>query len=206
VNPSDPERRRILARLGLGAQDFLIMSVVEDWPARGEAIIRRANRHNDIYYRPQLPPSRITEALSNLLSTGTLQKHTAESLLAHKSYVASHKQELYPGPAIEEFLRLGEIDFTKRGAILYRSCCEALIPGFDEEIVARFDLEEGQYLVCSCNREAIQQFVAECKSGAPSEKITRVSPPEHIGRWCDKWWRVFAEGWVVKVEYDTKCK
>jgi hypothetical protein len=91
----------------------------------------------------------------------------------------------------------GGVDFTPRGADLYRMiAAEWLGPEWEDELRVEEEIHREEHRYCEAEMD-VQAFVGEYAAGGEVVRASRLVP---IGPWCIRWWHQFPAGYRLELE------
>jgi hypothetical protein len=172
---------------GLSLAEWYVFCVPGQWPVPKDALPRTAASFSEGDPRGKVDAASCHKAFGTLIQRDLLQIVTKEVLASLKQMVA----EAGYGPPVYGLPGLDDVDFTDKGARMFR--------GLSDELFGRNYFS--QAIVDSDGRKVRTVFTAKKQNAdaiiaAANAREIRATLSQ-LGRWCIYWWKVFESGWKV---------
>ena len=95
--------------------------------------------------------------------------------------------------------RVGDIDFTLKGAELYRTIEKTIFGLADDKFWLGVEVlgQPHNFELFATTRSALDWYV---EKAIPEMDVAMMSDPVRIGAWRTRWWRGFTSGWKMCIQ------
>jgi len=168
--------------------EWYVLSIPGQWPLPANEVpgVAKSQSVGDPRGAADLKSCEV--ALNNLINQGLLQvvnRHVVTIL--HKTMSESEY-----GVPVYGFPRTGDVDFTEKGAAMFRGLSDHL---YGQHWFSEAFVEEDAHhnVLYTRLRSRADIIVREAKLQGQSASLTSVGP------WCIYWWNVLPSGWKINL-------
>ena len=182
------QHRSAFSKRNLSLAEWFVFSIPGLWPVPEKELPRLATSYSQGDPRGTVDVASCRMALESLRHRGWLQIVDKSVLACLRQKVAS----LQCDPPVYGFPELGDVDFTDKGAEVFRGLSSDLYGRyfFSEAVVA--DEQSTGKTVYTARKSRVETIVNEGWSLGFAVSRTKIGP------WCIYWWKVFPSGWRME--------
>ncbi len=179
------------AKENISLAEWYILVSIGYFPMWEEELIRDTVTCSEGDPRGEIDTKACKEAFDHLLSLKYIQEVDELALEEMKEKVAKGKY----GKPVYDYPDVEEIDFTEKGAKLYKKIATHLHGKYLNSFAGTHEVEDEVYYA--------HLLVDKDRITKEHQDLGHQTSVEEVGKWCIYWWQGYNSGWRITVYSDS---